>query len=130
MKYLHYWFPLLLLLVLASCRQQQSDKVLDGSPEITFEETDFTFLEIFEGETRDFEYKFTNTGTSTLMILDVQVACGCTLSSWNHSPIDPGETGVLKVHFDSSRLRGLKHNFIDVFTNGNHVRLFFTAEVI
>lgn len=130
MKHSLNWLPLLLLLLLASCRQQTAHVVLDGTPEITFEESDVTLLEIFEGETRDFEYKFTNTGTSTLMILDVQVACGCTLTSWIRNPVAPGETGVLSVHYDSSRLRGLKNNFIDVFTNGNYVRLFFTAEVI
>lgn len=117
--------------VLMSCSQPKSnDVVLDGTPEITFDETSYTFLEIIEGDSLDFEYSFKNTGTSTLMLLEVQVACGCTLSSWNYQPIAPGESSVLKIHFNSSLLSGIKKNFIDVYTNGNYVRLFFTTEVI
>ena len=118
------------LLLLASCRQAEYDPALDGTPEITFKQTDYTFLEIEEGDTRDFEYEFENTGTSPLMILDVEVACGCTMTSWHLRPIAPGEKGILKIHFDSTHLSGLKHNRIDVFTNGNYVRLTFLAEVI
>jgi len=129
MRYLSFFLALSALL-LGACGAQP-DKVMDGTPEITFVFTDTTLLEIDDGDTRDFEYVFENTGTASLMILDVDVSCGCTLTSWNRTPIEPGEKGTLKIHFNSTGMQeGLKHNKIDVFTNGNWARLFFTAEII
>ena len=120
-----------LLLACCSGAETEPDWVMDGTPEITFSETEYTFMEMDEGDVREFEYKFKNTGTAPLMILDVDVTCGCTLASWHLKPIRPGEEGVLKVRFDSARHQsGIKRNTIDVFTNGNYVRLFFTTEII
>lgn len=130
MKQILIFFAVLLL---AGCAKSEPDAdfVMDGTPEITFSETDQSLLEMDEGEVRNFEYRFKNTGTAPLMILDIDVTCGCTLTSWNLKPIRPGEEGVIKVSFDSSHHQtGVKKNRIDVFTNGNYVRLFFTTEII
>jgi Protein of unknown function (DUF1573) len=47
-------------------------------------------------------YKFTNTGTEPLVILDAKASCGCTVPEKPQAPIAPGKTGEIKVVFDSN----------------------------
>jgi hypothetical protein len=47
-------------------------------------------------------YKFTNTGTEPLVILDAKASCGCTVPEKPQAPIAPGKSSEIKVVFDSS----------------------------
>jgi Protein of unknown function (DUF1573) len=47
-------------------------------------------------------YKFTNTGTEPLVILDAKASCGCTVPERPQAPIAPGKTSEIKVVFDSN----------------------------
>jgi Protein of unknown function (DUF1573) len=47
-------------------------------------------------------YKFTNTGTEPLVILDAKASCGCTVPERPQAPIAPGKIGEIKVVFDSN----------------------------
>ncbi|MFT6746346.1 MAG: hypothetical protein ACJAZ2_000685 [Glaciecola sp.] len=48
--------------------------------------------------------KFTNTGKSPLVITNCQGSCGCTVPECPKDPIMPGETGELKVRYDTKRV--------------------------
>ena len=50
------------------------------------------------------EFKFTNTGNAPLMISNAKGSCGCTVPSWPKEPIAPGETGAIKVKYDTKRV--------------------------
>ena len=47
-------------------------------------------------------YKFTNTGTEPLVILDAKASCGCTVPEKPQAPIAPGKSSEIKVVFDSN----------------------------
>jgi hypothetical protein len=47
-------------------------------------------------------YKFTNTGTEPLVILDAKASCGCTVPERPQAPIAPGKSSEIKVVFDST----------------------------
>jgi Protein of unknown function (DUF1573) len=47
-------------------------------------------------------YKFTNTGTEPLVILDAKASCGCTVPEKPQAPIAPGKSSEIKVVFDSA----------------------------
>lgn len=68
---------------------------------VEFSETIFDFGEVMEGEKVVHNYKFTNTGKEPLIISNAKGSCGCTVPSWPREPIPPGETGEIKVQFDS-----------------------------
>lgn len=68
---------------------------------LTFEETTFDFGEVMEGEKVVHNYKFTNTGKEPLIISNAKGSCGCTVPAWPREPIAPGDTGEIKVQFDS-----------------------------
>ena len=48
--------------------------------------------------------KFKNTGKSPLVITNCQGSCGCTVPECPKEPIMPGQTGELKVRYDTKRV--------------------------
>lgn len=45
-------------------------------------------------------FEFTNTGTTPLIITNVQSTCGCTVPSKPTDPIAPGKTGEISVKYN------------------------------
>lgn len=68
---------------------------------VKFDENTFDFGEVMEGEKVVHSYKFTNTGKEPLIISNAKGSCGCTVPSWPREPIAPGDSGEIKVQFDS-----------------------------
>ena len=69
----------------------------------------------FEKETHDYgtisqyadgtcEFVFKNTGNEPLVISNAKGSCGCTVPQWPREPIAPGQTGTIKVKYDTKRV--------------------------
>ena len=101
-------------------------------PGITFQETEHDFGKLIEGETVAFNFSFTNTGKSDLVIADVSTSCGCTVPSYPKNAIRPGEGGVIKISFNSRGRRGFQTKTIVVVANTqpNVTQLRIKAQVI
>jgi len=68
---------------------------------IEFDDLTHDYGEIMEGDKVTHMYKFTNTGNEPLVISNAKGSCGCTVPSWPREPIPVGESGEIKVQFDS-----------------------------
>ena len=53
-------------------------------------------------------FEFTNTGNAPLIITKVKSSCGCTVPSWPTEPIMAGETGEIKVKYDTNRVMPIR----------------------
>jgi hypothetical protein len=84
---------------------------------IAFEETDFDFGTVEEGEKVKHTYKFKNTGNEPLIIASAKGSCGCTVPKWPSDPIAPGQTGVIDVEFDSKGKPGKQTKRVTVTAN-------------
>lgn len=62
------------------------------------------------------EFKFKNISTENLLILQVKSSCHCTVTDWDRSPVAPGQTGVIKVSYDSQK-EGDFYRIVSVLTN-------------
>ncbi|GAA0873165.1 DUF1573 domain-containing protein [Gangjinia marincola] len=62
---------------------------------------DYGEIEYDSNGVRSFE--FTNTGNAPLVITRVNSSCGCTIPKKPEKPIQPGETGVIEVKYDTKR---------------------------
>ena len=70
---------------------------------INFEKTNHDFGEIKDGDIVETTFQFSNSGNSDLKILNATGSCGCTVPEYpRDTPIKPGESGTIKVKFDSS----------------------------
>ena len=63
------------------------------------------------------EFKFKNTGKEPLIIYSATGSCGCTVPTAPKEPIKPGETGAIKVHYDTKRV-GSFEKTVTVSSNG------------
>jgi hypothetical protein len=53
-------------------------------------------------------FEFTNTGDAPLIISKVKSSCGCTVPEKPEAPIMPGETGKIKVKYDTNRVMPIR----------------------
>lgn len=88
-------------------------------PVVTFEPAEFDFGTVQEGEIVDHTFEFSNTGDGPLIISRATSGCGCTVPAWPRAPILPGESGEIKVRFDSNNRTGARRQTITVEANTN-----------
>jgi hypothetical protein len=86
-------------------------------PVFKFEEIEHDFGKILQGESVAYDFGFTNTGKTDLIIVDVSTSCGCTVPSFPKTPIQPGEKGAIKVSFNSAGKFGLQTKNVLVVAN-------------
>jgi hypothetical protein len=84
---------------------------------IKFEELEYDFGTIKEGVKAKHTFKFKNTGTVPLIIQNASASCGCTVPDWPKQPIPVGETGEIKVEFDSSGKSGTIAKTVTIVAN-------------
>ena len=144
MKYLLYIFFATLLI--ASCRQNNdkkdnglaevrldgktsnadivrmpvsANKPLDTSQiaKISFDETEFNFGTVKEGTIVKHTFQFKNTGHVPLLISDVRTTCGCTVPTWNKTPIAVGATDKIDVSFNTENKQNEQVKKITILAN-------------
>jgi hypothetical protein len=64
-----------------------------------------------------YNFVFRNTGKSTLIINEVNAACGCTTPDWTTDSIMPGQIGYIRVQFDPFNRPGPFNKSLTVNTN-------------
>lgn len=84
---------------------------------IEFENAEFDFDTINQGDKVDHIFKFKNTGKADLNIADAKASCGCTVPEWTKTPIKSGESGELKIIFDSAGKSGEQNKTVTLTTN-------------
>ncbi len=86
---------------------------------ITFEEETHNFGELQQHGDASHEFKFTNTGTADLRITAAKGSCGCTVPHFSKDPVKPGESGTIRVVYDSKRL-GAINKYVMVTSNATN----------
>jgi predicted small secreted protein len=88
-----------------------------NAPVAKFEKESHDFGKITEGDKVSYDFKFTNTGKSPLIITNARATCGCTTPVWPKAPVKPGESGVIAVTFNSAGKSGLQDKQITITAN-------------
>ncbi len=117
MKPLIFLFIFIALSLTAKGQKEQIQKPLSDA-NIQFTEKQHDFGDIKQGETVSWKFKFSNSGTEPLMLLNVQTTCGCTASEWPKTPIPPGDSAAVSVRFNTAKKTGRQNKIITVYTNG------------
>lgn len=84
---------------------------------MTFDKVEHDFGVIKQGDIVDYSFKFKNTGDNDLIITDAKGSCGCTVPDYPREAIKPGESGKIKVSFDSKKKSGQQLKSITIFAN-------------
>jgi plastocyanin len=115
--------------LLMACNQSSNNQSADNSgsttaangetPVMKFEKDTHDFGKIKSGDKVTYEFKFTNTGKSPLIVKDAIASCGCTKPEWPHTPVKPGESAAIKVTFNSLGKMGLQDKQVTITANTN-----------
>ena len=120
--------------LLASCDVRTKDKIADNTSASAANKTPavaeapttvqiidsvFDFGKVTDGEIVEFSYRFKNTGSLPLVISNATASCGCTVPEKPEAPIKPGETGYIKVKFNSAGRVGVAHKTVTVTSNAS-----------
>ncbi len=84
---------------------------------MSFEETEFDFGNVTDGDKVAHTYKFKNTGNEPLILSNAKGTCGCTVPTWPREPIAPGASGELIVEFNSKNKKGKRTQKVTVTAN-------------
>ncbi len=88
-----------------------------NAPAFKFEKEVYDFGEITEGEKVSFDFKFSNSGKSPLIISSATATCGCTIPEYPKEPVAPGEGGMIRVVFNSAGKQGMQNKVITITAN-------------
>lgn len=86
-------------------------------PEFAFNEESHDFGTINEGDVVEHIFKFTNSGDAPLIISSATGSCGCTVPEWPKEPIGVGESGEIKVKFNSRKKPGIQNKTVTITSN-------------
>jgi hypothetical protein len=89
----------------------------DDSTSVVMLDSVYDFGAVIEGEKVTYNYRFTNTGKHPLVVASAWASCGCTVPEKPEEPVQPGETGILKVVFNTQGKKGPANKTIRVESN-------------
>lgn len=101
---------------------QQTDTAAiaaEDAPIMEFENTSYNFGTVVQGAEVEHEFTFKNTGQTPLIISEASASCGCTVPEYPTHPIKPGESGLLKVIFDSAGKLGVQDRVVTITSNAH-----------
>lgn len=90
-----------------------------NAPVMNFDKSSYDFGKINRGDKVTYNFKFTNTGKSPLIITSAVASCGCTTPNWPKTPITPGQSGQITVVFNSTGKVGLQDKMVTITANTN-----------
>ena len=138
-----YLLILLLPAALISCDVKKRDRISDeaasareiglkDSTTVLVIDTTYNFGKTNDGDMVEYKFRFKNTGTKPLIVTNASASCGCTVPQKPEMPIMPGDTGFIKVVFDSKGRVGSAHKTITVTSNAfpPFPELLLTGEVV
>lgn len=93
---------------------------------------EFDFGTIKEGDKVEHVFKFKNVGKKgDLVVVDARASCGCTVPDWTKKPLKVGESGEIKIIFNSAGKPGQQNKTVTLTTNTDlgHQLIKFKANV-
>ena len=90
----------------ANAQETEKKEVPANGAKISFTEMEHNYGTIQKGGNGDCEFTFKNEGNEPLILSNVKASCGCTTPSYTQKPVMPGESGTIKVHYNTNNVGG------------------------
>lgn len=107
-------------------------EAIGETPIMTFDRDKWDFGSIIQGESVEYNFRFTNTGKTNLVITNAKGSCGCTVPDWPKEPIPPGGTESLRVTYNSEGRKAQFNKTVTITANTvpNTNKLFISGNVV
>jgi len=116
----------LMIMVVITVKAQDAVVKADG-PEIKFDNLEHDYGTLTQGGDGNCVFKFKNIGNEVLVISDVRKSCGCTTPTWSKEPILPGQSGEIKVGYNTNNIGTFSKN-ITVISNATNATVVLTIK--
>jgi Protein of unknown function (DUF1573) len=120
------------ILFLVSCDVRKKDKtaqiannelkkqvVIKDPTTVQIIDSSYSFGKVVDGAIVEYSFRFKNTGSKPLVITSATASCGCTVPEKPEAPIPTGDTGFIKVKFNSAGRVGMVHKNVTVSSNAD-----------
>ena len=87
------------------------------SPVMVFDNTEYDFGTVLEGDVVQYTFKFKNVGAMPLIISQATATCGCTVPEWPKDPIPAGKEGVISVKFNTTNRTNMQTKYVNITAN-------------
>ena len=91
---------------IANAQDVEKKDVPANGAKIRFTEMEHQYGTIMKGGNGDCEFEFWNDGNEPLILQNVKASCGCTTPSYTQKPVMPGQSGTIKVHYNTNNVGG------------------------
>ena len=126
-----YFVLAALIPALLACNEDPQQRAKDKGQEIWFEEYIHDYGEIAEDSDGSWTFTFSNIGEEAFVINRVRSTCGCTVPEWPREPVEPGQTGAIKVVYNTAQTGTfLKSLFVYSTAANSPVKLQVKGKVI
>ena len=118
-----------IIFLLVSCDVRKKDKtaaidnkltqqvVIKDPTTVQIIDSVYNFNKVTEGEIVEYNFRFKNTGPKPLIVSNASASCGCTVPEKPEKPIAVGDTGFIKVKFNSDHRVGMAHKTVTISSN-------------
>jgi len=93
----------ILTMLALSFNSSAQEVAVESGAKITFDKEVHDYGEVEYDGNGYCTFTFTNTGNEPLILGNVKGSCSCTVPEWPKDPIAPGETGELKVKYNTKK---------------------------
>lgn len=112
----------LMMVAALTASQLLQAEVGTAGPKIEFEETEFDWGTVRQGEKVMHRFKFRNIGNAPLNIENITTSCGCTIAE-SSEVVAPNDYGQIDVTFSTGKRKGKKSKLIYVESNDEENQL-------
>jgi len=126
-----------LTVILLSLRLMGQDLATASNPEeakfaaFTWEQTEHNFGKIEKDVPVTTEFTFVNSGSVPMVITEAKGSCGCTVTDYTQSVIEPGRSGTVTAIYNAAKL-GVFSKSVTVTANTQYgpEKLMISGEVL
>lgn len=112
----------LVLVLFASLSMQAQVNPTSTQDSIVFNKMAHDYGTVVQGSDGNCEFKFVNKGKAPIILNNVKASCGCTSPDWTRTPVAPGETGTIKVAYNTN-LVGAFNKTVTVSSNAKNAQV-------
>lgn len=92
----------------------------DSLPYLKVKDPKYNFGLVKQGKVVKIEYFFENTGSTPLIISNIETTCGCTVADFPHYPIRPRDTGMILLTFNTKEKYDKQDRTVEVISNASN----------
>ena len=109
-------FLFIIIVSVIGCSNTQKSHHKNGAV-IELKDSILNFGTIYKDRKLNYKLVIYNKGNEPLLLNKVRTTCGCTIASYDKTPILPGDSGTILFNLSTDKTGGYPHKKIAIYSN-------------